>query len=129
MRPLRMTRHRRNAEAMMIDRCQVTREDPGKPIDDITGGRPRIVVYDGCAKSQTYEAYEQNPESGGHTYTVQRYSAHFPWDAFVPEVGDVIEWTFCPLNPARVGTRERIAAPFDKTFHTALRVSVERMSN
>ena len=123
----------------MIDRCIVTREDETQPIDERTGARPRLQVYplpewdethrwfEGPAKSQTYEAYEQNPEAGGHSYTVQRYRADFPIGSFVPEVGDVIEWTSCPLDPSRVGIKERITAPFAKTLATAQRVFVDRM--
>lgn len=120
---------REAARRQMIDLCQVSREDPDAPIDELTGERARVVVYAGPAKSQTYEAWEREPEAGGHSYTVQRYSIHFPWDSFTPEVGDVVEWTSCPLSPPRVGTQERITAPFDKTFHTAVRVSTDRIAD
>lgn len=124
----------------MIDRCVVTRDDPNAPVDEMTGEREPVQVYpdpawpdthrwaDGPAKSQTYEAYEQNPEAGGHSYTVQRYAAHFPVGSFSPRVGDVVEWRVCPLDPSRVGVRERITAPFSKTAATAMRVSVDRVS-
>ncbi|GIG27183.1 DUF6093 family protein [Cellulomonas denverensis] len=118
---------REAARRQMIDLCQVSREDPDAPVDELTGERARMVVYAGPAKSQTYEAYEQTPEAGGHNYTVQRYAAHFPVGAFEPRVGDVIEWTACPLDPDRVGARERITAPFSKTLATAQRVFVDRM--
>lgn len=117
---------RRAAVAKMIDECRVTRK--AGVADEITGVTPTTVVYEGRALSQTYEAWEQTPEAGGHSYTVQRYSVHFPWDGFVPQVDDVVEWTDCPLSPERVGTRERITSPFDKTFHTALRVPTDRLA-
>lgn len=115
------------AESLMVDACRVTREDPDGEVDDQTGARPRVTVYEGRAKSQTYEAYEQTPEAGGHRYTVQRYAVHFPVGAFVPEVGDVVEWTACPYDASRVGVRERITAPFSKSLATAQRVFVDRM--
>lgn len=115
---------RRAAVSKMVDRCRVHR-GVGES-DEVTGVTPTVIAYEGRALSQTYEAYEQNPEAGGHSFTVQRYAVHFPWDAFVPKVGDIVEWTSCPLSPERVGTRERITAPFDKTLHTALRVFVDR---
>lgn len=118
---------REAARRQMIDLCQVSREDPDAPVDDATGERGRVFVYAGPAKSQTYEAYEQTPEAGGHNYTVQRYRADFPVGSFTPEVGDVIEWTSCPLDPARVGVKERITAPFNKSLATAQRVFVDRM--
>jgi hypothetical protein len=118
---------RRLAESLMVDTCSVTREDPDAPENPVTGQRERVQVYAGRAKSQTYEAYEQTPEAGEHQYTVQRYAVHFPIGAFVPEVGDVVEWTACPYDAARVGTQERITAPFSKTMATAQRVFVDRM--
>lgn len=141
MRPPINPMRRRRAEALMLDRCKVTRADESRPKDELTGDYPVIQVYPdpgwppthrfhtGPAKSQTYEAYEQTPEAGGHNYTVQRYAAHFPVGAFEPRVGDVIEWTACPLDPDRVGVRERITAPFSKTLATAQRVFVDRVAD
>lgn len=139
MRPPMNPTRRRRAEALMIDRCIVTRAAGDK--DELTGAYPQVQVYPdpqwpdthrhkaGPAKSQTYEAYEQTPESAGHSSTVQRYRADFPVGAFQPEVGDVIEWTRCPLDPAREGVKERITAPFNKTLATAQRVFVDRVTD
>lgn len=125
----------------MVDWCVVTRDDPDAPVDEMTGKRDPVQVYpdpawpdthrwhDGPAKSQTYEAYEQNPEAGGHSYTVQRYAVHFPVGSFEPAVGDVVVWTSCPLDPSRVGVRERITAPFAKSLATAQRVFVDRVAD
>lgn len=118
---------RRMAESLMLDSCTVTRADPdGDP--DPWGGEPRTTVYTGRAKSQTFQAYEQTPQSGEAQITVQRYYVHFPVGAFVPQVDDVIEWTSCPLDPSRVGTKERVTAPFSKTLATATRVSTDRIA-
>lgn len=117
------------AREAMIDTCVVTRTDFNSPVDELTGLRPAVTVYSGMAKSQARDAYEQNPEAGGHTFTVQRYRADFPVGAFVPQVGDVIEWTDCPLDPDMVGVRERVTAPFGKTFKTAMRLPVERVAD
>lgn len=131
-------RGRRAAERKMIDRCVVRRPDTTQPQDESTGEWPMIQVYpdpswpvghpyaQGKAASQTYEGYERTPEAGGHSYTVQRYSAHLPATAPQIEVGDVIEWTVCPNDPSRVGTQEQVTAPFGKTFKTAQRVFVDR---
>lgn len=117
------------AREAMIDTCKVTRSVPDAPADELTGQRPSVVVYSGPAKSQTRDTYEQNPEAGAHTYTVQRYRADFPVGAFEPRVGDVIEWTACPLDPDMVGVCERVTAPFGKTFKTAMRLPVERVAD
>lgn len=116
------------AEALMVDTCVVTRVTDGDP-DPVTGAPPRVTVYTGKAKSQTFQAYEQTPESGEAQVTVQRYYVHFPVGSFKPQVGDVVEWTVCPLDPARVGTRERVTAPFSKSLATATRVSTDRIAD
>lgn len=134
--PMNATRRRR-AEALMVDRCVVTRASGIK--DELTGTYPTVQVYpdpewpdnhrhkNGRAKSQTYEAYEQTPEAAGRSSTVQRYRADFPVCSFQPEVGDIIEWTRCPQDPAREGVKERITAPFNKSLATAQRVFVDRV--
>lgn len=139
MRPPMNATRRRRAEALMVDRCIVTRVDKTQPRDDVTGTWPSVQVYpdpawpethrhhNGRARSTTYEAYEQTPETAGQYPTVQRYAAHLPVCEYAAEVGDVIEWTHCPLDPSREGTRERITAPFSKTLATAQRVFVDRM--
>ncbi len=119
---------RRLAESLMVDTCVVTREDPNAEPNPVTGVVPRVTVYTGRAKSQTYEAYEQTPESAGQRVTVQRYATHFPVGSFRPMVDDVVEWTDCPMDPSRVGIRERITAPFSKTLATAQRVFVDRLA-
>lgn len=114
------------AESLMLDACVVTRvatdADP-----DPWGNTPRVVVYAGKAKSQTFAAYERTPESGEAQITVQRYYVHFPV-GFDPQEGDVVEWTHCPRDPARVGAKERVTAPFGGTMKTARRVPTDRIA-
>lgn len=121
-------RGRRAAVKLMIDRCVVTRADTSAPVDD-RGLHPQVTVYEGRAKSQTYEGYEANPVAGRHSFTVQRYAAHFPIGSFRPKVGDLVTWTRCPGDPDRVGTVDRIAGPFAKSLSTAQRVFVDRMQD
>lgn len=115
------------AEALMVDTCRVTRS--GEPVTDPETGvvtTPQVTVYEGKAKSQTYEGYERNPDAAGHEFTVQRYAVHFPVGSFDPRVGDEIEWLTSAHTPALVGTKETIAALFDKSMSTAMRVFVDR---
>lgn len=111
----------------MLDTCKVERPDPSKPRDPITNERPLMTVYTGKAKSQTYEAHEVANVAGGHLRVTQRYAAHFPVASFVPVVGDIVTWT-ASENPNLVGKVDRIAAPFDKSLQTAIRVFVDRVS-
>ncbi|GMA26196.1 hypothetical protein GCM10025864_39550 [Luteimicrobium album] len=128
MRAPSLTRHRANAEALMIDTCTVRRivgstEDPttGAPVDTYED------VYQGKAKRQSEAQYEVTPDIGEAVFTVQRYLAHFPVGAFLPNVGDVIEWTACPEDPLRAGTKDRIVGRFNKSLATAMRVYVEQV--
>lgn len=115
MRPLSASRRRR-ALALMTDTCTITRKRIAR-----VGDRDETVqevVYEGQCKVQTYEAYENNPLSGGHTYTVQRYRLDIPLGAGPIEPGDV----------AKVNTYRRpfrIAGGLDKTHQSAQRLPVE----
>lgn len=122
-----LSRGRAIAESLMIDSC-VVRRLTGTTIDPDTAAIVEVWadVYTGNAKSQTYEGYETNPDAAGHQVTQQRYAVHFPVGAFVPQVGDVIEWTACTHDPALVGSQERITGLFNKSFATAMRVFVDR---
>jgi hypothetical protein len=114
------------AERLMVDTCTVRRITPGE--DPVTGAPTdtATVVYTGQAKRQSEAQYEITPDVGDSLRTVQRYLAHFPVGAFLPDVGDVIEWTACPQDPDRVGTKDRIVGRFNKTLATAMRVYVEQ---
>lgn len=79
----------------------------------------------GPAKRQTYEAYEGNPQAGGHIYTVQRYSAHFPIGAFIPEPGDIVTWLTSKYDPDLPGTVDRITGLFNKEAASSMRVFVD----
>ena len=115
---------RRMAERLMVDRWRVYRLDMDD-VDPLTGEAVRVTVYEGKGKLQSWEGYEQNTESVGHTSTIQRLSLHLPVTEYRPQVGHV---AVCveSLDPNLVGTEYRISqdAPF-KTFSTAYRVFVD----
>lgn len=126
MRP-NITAGRRRAERRMQDSC-IVRRLVGTHTDPETAAEVEdwAVVYEGRAKSQTYEGYEQRPDGAGHQFTQQRYSVHFPVGSFQPQVGDVVEWTAVQLDPDLVGVKDRINALFNKSYATAMRVFVDR---
>ena len=115
---------RRMAESLMVDKWVVYKLDMND-VDPLTGEAVRVTVYEGKGKLQSWEGYEQNTESVGHTSTIQRLSLHLPVTEYRPQVGHV---AVCveSLDPNLVGTEYRISqdAPF-KTFSTAYRVFVD----
>lgn len=115
---------RRMAESLMVDRWVVYKLDMDD-VDPLTGEAVRAIVYEGKGKLQSWEGYEQNTESVGHTSTIQRLSLHLPVTSYRPQVGHV---AVCvdSLDPNLIGTEYRISqdAPF-KTFSTAYRVFVD----
>ena len=128
---------RREAEALMVDTCTITRPDPNAPGDPITGaGRGHVTVYPdptwpddhpwkrGKCKVQASGAQERTPEAGGHTYTVQRYEVHLPVGAYAPHVGDDVEITTALLDPHLAGRHLRVSALLHKSLATAYRLAV-----
>jgi hypothetical protein len=108
------------AESLMTDPCMIVR--PGAAATDPDTGEvtnPTTPVYDGPAKLTTYEPYEQTPDVGSSTPTLQRYSLHVPVTAGPFEVGDVA---------TILGRRFRIAGPHGKTWQTARRLLVDEIT-
>lgn len=114
------------AERNMLDLCTVQRV-VGTVTDDLTGAVTPVYeqAYSGRCKVQTFEPHERNPEVGGATVTVQRYSVHVPVGAFEPEVGQVVTIVAAALDPHLAGRSFRVAALLHKTAATAYRLSVE----
>lgn len=117
---------RADAESLMLDTCTIVR--PGETVtdpetDEVT--TPGPTVYTGKAKVQTYEAQESNPEAGGATMTVQRYTLHIPVGLYAPEVGDVATITAAAADANLVGRKYRVVALLHKSLATAYRLGVE----
>ncbi len=122
-----LARGRRAAEALMVDEVKIVRPtgavDPltGKPVDPAT-------VYDGKAKVQTYEGYEQDREVGGGSVTIQRYRVDVPVGAYAAQVGDVVTVTRARFDPNLVGRQYILRGPFFKTAATAYRMFVDDLN-
>lgn len=114
------------AAALMLDACQITH--PGEQVTDRRTGAvyavPDALVYTGRCKVQSYQPFEQNPEAGAHTYTVQRYTVHVPVASYVPHIGDVVTITAAALDPALVGRTYRVVALLHKSLATAYRLAI-----
>lgn len=114
---------RRMAESLMVDSVSVVR--PSGAVDPITGAPVTSAVYSGPAKVQTYEAFEKQPELGGGTVTVQRYTIHVPVGAYVPRVNDVVTVTAAVLDANLVGRRYVVSGLLHKSFATSYRLLVD----
>lgn len=110
----------------MVDQWEI-RSVTGLETDPLTGEDTPVteVVYVGKGKLQSFEGYEQTPESVGHTSTVQRMSLHLPIGDYRPQVGHIAKCVES-TDPNLIGTEYRMTqdAPF-KTFATAYRVFVD----
>lgn len=114
------------ARALMVDACTITH--PGEQVTDRrTGGVyavPDTLEYTGACKIQSYQPFEQNPEAGAHSYTIQRYSVHVPVGAYVPHIGDVVTITAAAMDPHLVGRTYRVVALLHKSLATAYRLAI-----
>jgi len=124
----------RMSERFVIDRPL------GSEVDD--EGREQTAyapVYDGPGRIRTYRPYEQNPDVGAGTITIQRTDWHIP----APEImaplvaeGTVAHWH----GPVQTGDRARrvtegkpvktvrIAGEHDATDSTAQRLVVDEIT-
>lgn len=114
------------AEGRMTETWNVYRlDDDADDVDPLTGEARRVLVYSGPARLQSFEGYEQTPETIGHTSTVQRMSLHVPVGDYRPQVGHI---AVCveSKDPNLIGTEYRMTqdAPF-KSVATAYRVFVD----
>lgn len=123
-------RGRRKAESLMLDACAIRLPDTEGDLDPDTGTRPVVpgaVLYSGKCKIQTYEAHEQTPKSGEHTYTVQRYYVHIPATVQIP-VDARVTVTASVLDENLVGRVYRVAGGLHKSMATANRLIVDEVT-
>lgn len=126
-----ITQGRQSAEAGMLDDCRITRGGGATTIDPATGlpvEGDDTTVYSGKCKVQSADLQVASPVSGDHVYAVQRFTVHIPVAADDVEVGDVVEVTASPTDPAQIGRKFRVAGLFRKTLATAQRLSVEEVT-
>jgi len=119
---------RREAEALMVDECTVSR--PGDPVTDPETGNVTpgsTFVYSGPCKVQQTISQASNPAAGGHSFTVQDSRVDFPVSAGPLLVDDVVTITASVLDPQLVGREMRVVELFHKSFATAQRTRVEEL--
>jgi Family of unknown function (DUF6093) len=116
---------RREAEALMLDACEVHR--PGPQVTDYFTGAvttSSVLVYEGPCKLQQTISQASNPSSGGHAYTVQDVRWDTPVSAGPFLVDDVVTVTAAALDGQLVGRVYRVSELFHKSGATAQRVRV-----
>jgi len=119
---------RREAEALMVDACDVMR--PGEPVTDPETGNVipgETFVYSGPCKVQQTLSQASSPEAGGHAFTVQDSRVDFPVAAGPLMVDDVVTVTSSVLDPQLVGRVFRVIELFHKSFATAQRTRVSEL--
>jgi len=77
---------------------------------------------------QTYEAFEQTPEAGGHVYTKQRYKVHVPIGFGPVRVGDICTIIAATFDVELKGRTYRVAGLLHKTQATAQRLLVDEVT-
>lgn len=119
---------RREAEALMVDACDVMR--PGDPVTDPETGNVipgETFVYSGPCKVQQTISQASNPEAGGHQFTVQDVRWDTPVTAGPFLVGDVVTMVASVLDPQLVGRAFRVIETFHKSGATAQRTRVSEV--
>lgn len=114
---------REAAARLMVDACTIRQVDEDADPDPL-GNQPFLEVYAGRCKVQTFEAYEQNPEAGEFSYTVQRYYVHVPVESYRPAIGDVVRIDSARMDPNLSGREFRVVALLHKSLATAYRLAV-----
>lgn len=118
-----LTAGQRAAEARMTTTCTISRATGDR--DPLTGEPVLEPVYEGRCRVHGDRPYEQTPESGGGTVTVQRYLLSVPVSAGPFEVGDVVEVTAARHQPHLVGRTYRIGGPDERSQQTAQRMFID----
>lgn len=117
---------RREAEALMLDSCTITR--PGNPLLNETTGAltdTSTPVYEGKCKVQSKDSATASPEVGEHQFTVVSRQVHIPANAADVNDGDVVTITASRLNSFTVGKQYRVSGFEPDSFDTAARLPVK----
>ena len=118
---MNLTRAQDRAERLMTDSCTITRIT-GVTTDPTTGAvsETTSTVYSGKCRVQSWQPFEQTPDVGSATPTVQRYQVHIPVGVAV-RIGDQVTMAD--------GRLFRIAATHTKTYQTAQRLPVDELTS
>lgn len=124
---------RAEAEGRMVDACIITESGAEPTFDGETGeyGDPEAptVVYSGACEVQVSDGLNaRQTEAGGTEVTLSRVTVKIPMSATGVQVGHVVKITASEHDPDLVDQKFTVLAGFAKTFATARRLQVERIS-
>jgi hypothetical protein len=120
-------RGRAFAESLFIDRARVER--PGEVTTDPESGVviPTLLPVETvvACKIQSVQAQATVSNVGEDQFTVEELVWQAPFESGPYQVGDVITYLECPLDPVMVGSVYRISELARKSYKTAQRFNVE----
>lgn len=128
-------RGRAAALTRMQDTCTVTRAGAPETFNSTTGeyisAQPPSTIYSGSCEVQVSDGLNaREAEAGGTELTVSRVTVKVPVSATGIRVNDVV--TITAVHPDGdadlVGQKFTVIGPHGKTFATARRLQVERVS-
>lgn len=125
-----ITGGRVEAEALMVDACQISGPGTGPVFNEATGlytSTPGPLLYSGKCKRQTTQRFEQTAASGDHLFMESRLILHLPVSAPQVPSGSAVLMTACPNDPHSVGQQLVVAGPAGKTWATAQRLNVSEV--
>jgi len=123
---------RREAEGRMVDACVIRR--PGGPsvFDPVLGDYvdpDDEVVYEGRCEVQIADGLStRETEVGGTEAALSRVTVKVPTSVVGIRRGDLVEITACRNDADLIGTEFRVLESPAKSWATARRLHVERMS-
>lgn len=120
------------AEARMVDACTVTRPTAGEAFDATTGTYDTIgtsTVYSGPCEVQLSDGLNaRGTEAGGSDVTISRLTVKIPVSATGVRVDDLVTVTSSTFDEELAGQKFAVVAGHSKTFATARRLEVERVT-
>lgn len=115
------------AAALMTATFRVERQSGERTTEDYKVVTPRVTVYEGRGKLQTYEGHEQALPAGPSTVVQQRMTIHFPVGSFACLPGDLATCTGS-TDPLLIGRRFRVTQAYPVKEHaTSYRVFVDEL--
>jgi hypothetical protein len=122
-----LPRMRRAAESLMTGTFRVERQSGERTAEGYEVATPRVTVYEGRGKLQTYEGHEQALPAGPSTVVQQRMTIHFPVGSFACLPGDLATCTGS-TDPLLIGRRFRVTQAYPVKEHaTSYRVFVDEL--
>lgn len=108
-----------------VDRVTTPVTGGGMTVSDY----PKVTVYEGPGKIESYEPYEQALTTAGKTEVIQRYTWHVADAAGPFQIGDIVTSLGMPMLPNRGDYQSsfRIAGLLDKELKSVQRLLVDQV--